>query len=434
VTPPDRELEEFFKRFFWYRNTPQDEDDTPPAPQRFRRQGMGSGWIYSEDGYIVTNAHVVDGATKITVELHDRDNDNKEYPAKLVGTDPKTELAVIKVDAGRKLPTLKLGDSDAAPVASWVMAVGAPFQLEQTVTVGVISAKSRFLPGTREYIRLGDIIQTDAAINPGNSGGPLVNLRGEVIGINVAYRPGQFGGNAGIGFAIPANTARRVVPDLIEHKRVARGWLGVEIRDLSEHQKKFFGAENGGAWVSNITDDGPAAKSDLQVEDIIVAVDDTPIPDTWTLQRTIGATAPGTKVTLTVLRNKKEKKIEVTLGEMPDKYAGLSDETEQPAAAEKWPLGIRVGDLTPQLAQDFDLKRQKGVVVERVAGDSPAVGKLIPGMVILKVNGHEVENVKQYREQLDKAKKEGGDAVIFHIEQQTDTGTAVSLVDVDAEW
>jgi len=302
------------------------------------------------------------------------------------------------------------------------------------VTVGVISAKSRFLPGTREYIRRGDIIQTDAAINPGNSGGPLVNLRGEVIGINVAYRPGQFGGNAGIGFAIPSNTAKTVVPELIQNKKVARGWLGVEIDDLSPAQREFFGAPDGGAWVGKITPDSPAAASDLKVEDIIVAVNDTPIPDTWTLQKVIGSFRPGTKVTLTVVRNKQQHKVEVTLGEMPAKYAGLEPATPDSQVAADWPLGIKVADLTPQLAQQFGIKRQQGVVVQRVDEAGPAAGKLIPGLVILKVNGQEVNNVAEYRAQMDKAKKEGVKTIILHVEQETEEGATVSLVDLDADW
>ena len=431
------QLEEFFKQFPWFRGmpgTPQGDDGETPAPQEFHRQGMGSGWIYSEDGYIVTNAHVVQDATKITVELHDRQNDKKAYPAKLVGTDPRTELAVIKVDAGRKLPTLRLGDSDAASVASWVMAVGAPFQLEQTVTVGVISAKSRFLPGTSRYIRLGDIIQTDAAINPGNSGGPLVNLRGEVIGISVAYRPGQFGGNAGIGFAIPANTAKEIVPQLIENKIVARGWLGVSIDDLTEAQRQMFGADEGGVWVAGITPDGPAAKADLKVEDVIVSVDGVPTPDTWTLQKVVAANAPGKTVKLVVLRNKKEHEVQVTLGEIPAKYTGMQSDQEQTQVAEKTPLGISVADLDATTAQQLDASRDQGIVVTKVDESGPAAGKLAPGMVILKVNDSAVSNVQQYQEQLHKAKAQGVAVVVLSVEAKVDDAATVSLVDIDAEW
>lgn len=426
------QMQEFFKRFPQFRGPQGNGGD---APREFRQQGTGSGWIYSDDGYIVTNAHVVADANKITVELHDKNGDGKEYPATLVGTDPRTELAVIKVDAGRKLPTLTLGDSDAAPVASWVMAVGSPFELEQSVTVGVISAKSRLLPGSVQHTRLGDIIQTDAAINPGNSGGPLVNLRGEVIGINVAYRPGQFGGNAGIGFAIPAATARTVVPDLIENKTVVRGWLGIGIEDLTEHQKEFFGAKDGGVWVTQVTADGPADKAGLQVEDIVLSVNGELTNDTWTLQKLVAAARPGATVTLKVLRNKKEREIKITLGEMPATFAGLEkkpDNTTEVAAV--WPLGIGVADLNADKAAQIGIKRTKGVVIERVAGDSPAVGKLIPGMVVLKVNDHEVANVQQYRAQMKTAKDDGLKVIVLHVEMEGELGASVSLVDIDTEW
>jgi serine protease Do len=426
------QMEEFFKRFPQFQG-PQGDGEN--APREFRQQGMGSGWVYSEDGYIVTNAHVVEDANKITVELHDKDGDGKEYPATLVGTDPRTELAVIKVDAGRKLPTLTLGDSDAAPVASWVMAVGSPFQLEQSVTVGVISAKSRLLPGSVEHTRLGDIIQTDAAINPGNSGGPLVNLRGEVVGISVAYRPGQFGGNAGIGFAIPAATARTVVPDLIENKTVVRGWLGIGIDDLTEHQKEFFGAKDGGVWVTQVTPDGPADKAGMQVEDIVLSVEGKLTADTWTLQTIVAAARPGAVVTLKVLRNKKEREVEITLGEMPATFAGLEHETDNAAeAAAVWPLGIGVADLNADKAAEIGLERTKGVVIEHVAGDSPAMGKLAPGMVVLKVNGHEVANVQQYRAQMKAAKDDALKVIVLHVEIEGDLGASVSLVDIDTEW
>ncbi len=426
------EMEEFFKRFPQFRG-PQGQGDD--APREFRQQGMGSGWVYSEDGYIVTNAHVVQDASKMTVTLYDKDGDDKEYPATLVGNDPRTELAVIKVDAGRTLPTLALGDSDAAQVASWVMAVGSPFELEQTVTVGVISAKSRLLPGSVRHTRLGDIIQTDAAINPGNSGGPLVNLRGEVIGISVAYRPGQFGGNAGIGFAIPAATARTVVPDLIENKTVVRGWLGIGIDDLTEHQSEFFGAKDGGVWVTQVTPDGPADKAGLQVEDIVLSVNGTATADTWTLQTLVAAARPGAVVTLKILRNKKESEVKITLGEMPAALAGLENDTGDPAeVAAVWPLGIAVTDLNADKAAEMRLERTKGVVIERVAGDSPAVGKLFPSMVVLKINGEEIANVQQYRAQMKQAKDDALKVIVLHVEMEGELGASVSLVDIDTEW
>ncbi len=290
--PP--ELRDLFKQFPWPFGLPEQEPGDKPKEIPFKTESLGSGWIYREDGYIVTNTHVIQGGTDFQVQLFDQEDDRK-YKAKLIGKDPKTDLAVLKVDVGRKLPTLSLGSSADARVGQWVMAIGTPFGLDQTVTAGIISAKERTLPGLSKYIRLGNIIQTDAAINRGNSGGPLVNLRGEVIGINVAiFSPGMVAGNVGIGFAIPSDTARVVIPQLIEHKVVKRGWLGIGIDELTPNTRDFYGVDHG-ALVANIQEDSPAADSDLQVEDVITAVDGKPIKDTWELQQAIqghlGATA-----------------------------------------------------------------------------------------------------------------------------------------------
>ncbi len=436
AVPPD--IEEFFKRWFFWQPGPNDKQNEG-GPQRrpqqhFKREGMGSGWIYSEDGYIVTNAHVVADASKVMVKLYDKKGDDKELPATVVGTDPKTELAVIKVDAGRKLPTLKLGDSDKARVGSWVMAVGAPFRFEQTVTVGVISAKGRFM-GTVPYGGVGDVIQTDASINPGNSGGPLVNLRGQVIGINVAYfAPSQFAGSAGIGFAIPASSAAHVIPQLIEHKRVARGWLGVQIKDLSPNLKEYYGAKDGGALVVSVQEDAPAAKSDLQAEDVITAVNGTPTPDSWSVQKAIGNAAPGAKVELTVVRDKKERKVSVKLGQMPDKYAGLEPTAEQTPATETGALGLTVVDITKSMAEEQGLSRQSGAVVEEVAEDSPAAGELAPGDVIVKVNHQEIKSAADYKAAIERAKKEKAKFVVFQIERREGEEVRVDVVDVPTEW
>ncbi|MFW6437543.1 MAG: trypsin-like peptidase domain-containing protein, partial [Armatimonadota bacterium] len=234
------QFREFFRQFPFFGDPGEDGGGMQQMPQPQPR-GIGSGWIYSADGYIVTNAHVIADATEVRVVLHDRGDDEQEVEATVVGRDPRSDLAVLKVDVDRDLPYLTLGDSDALKVASWVMAVGAPLQLEQTVTVGVVSAKGRIIEPdpTMPYLRLGDIIQTDASINPGNSGGPLVNMRGEVVGINVAYAaPGRIG-NIGIGFAIAASTAEGIVPQLIEGREIARGWLGVRIEDLTDNLEEF---------------------------------------------------------------------------------------------------------------------------------------------------------------------------------------------------
>ncbi len=444
---PER-FREFFRQFPWF-NMP-DEEGGPGVGggqvPRFRRQGLGSGWIYSADGYIVTNAHVVQEATRVTVVLHDRDHDDREYPATVVGTDPKTDLAVLKIDAGRELPFLQLGDSESLKIASWVMAVGAPFELEQTVTVGVVSAKGRLIEPdpSAPNMRLGDIIQTDASINPGNSGGPLVNLRGEVVGINVAYAAPMPSGNIGIGFAIPSETARDIVPRLIEGKPIARGWLGVRIRDLTENLEEFYGVDYG-VYIGGIEPDGPAADSDLQVDDVVIAVNGEPVRDTWDLQRAIADSPPGETVTLTVMRNKTERQIEVTLGQMPPKYAGLPEEEEAPApAAEDWPMGIAVialGDLTPEVGERLGIEAEQGrivgldetdgVVIESVRPGTAAAERVAPGDLIVKVNGHDVANVEQYREQMNAAMAADQDFVVLHLYRVIDGDAMLIAVDIE---
>lgn len=400
-----------------------------------RGHSLGSGWIYREDGYIVTNSHVVRNADKITVRLHDVEGDETEYPAKLVGTDPKTELAVIKVDVKRKLPTLKLGSSKDAKVGQWVMAVGAPFELEQTVTVGVISAKGRFLPGQSKYIRIGDVIQTDASINPGNSGGPLVNMDGDVVGINVAIvSSGLAPGNVGIGFAIPSDTARYVVDELIKNKKVARGWLGITIGDLDDNMKDFYGTPQGGALVEGINKDGPAVNSDLKVDDVIVAVDGEKVKDTWDLQKAISVRRPGTEVTLSIVRDKKPVEVKIKLGEMPAKYAGLEEENKQPSATQSSPLGIKVEDLTPETAEQLGIDRTSGVVVRSVNPDGPSAQRLMSGDVITRVNRTVVNSVADYNKAIEEAKAAKAPYVIVGYERQVDGDTVSGRASITPRW
>jgi len=445
---PER-FREFFRQFPWF-NVPE-EDGGPGGygggqMPRFRREGLGSGWIYSADGYIVTNAHVVQDASKVTVVLHDRDHDDKDYPATVVGTDPKTDLAVLKIDAGRELPFLRLGDSEHLKIASWVMAVGAPFELEQTVTVGVVSAKGRLIEPDPSVpnLRLGDIIQTDASINPGNSGGPLVNLRGEVVGINVAYAAPMATGNIGIGFAIPSESARDIIPALIEGTPIARGWLGVKIEDLTDNLERFYGVDYG-IRIGGIEPDGPAADSELQVDDIVIAVDGEPVRDTWELQRAIARSAPGATITLTVMRNKTERQVEVTLGQMPAQYAGFPEEEQTPApAAEDWPMGIAVialSDLTPEIGEGLGIEAEQGhivglpdaqgVVIESLRPGSRATDKLLPGDLIVKVNGEDVAGVEQFRERMAAALASDQDFVVLHVYRVIDGEAMLRAVDIE---
>lgn len=434
-----KDLEEMFRDFpfpfpFEFRFGPEDEGERQVER---RGQSLGSGWIYSADGYIVTNWHVVQGASDIKVTLHDDARDDRQYPAKVVGHDPRTELAVIKVNVGRKLPTLVLGDSDAVKVGQFCMAVGAPFGLQQTVTAGVVSAKGRFIPGQSKYIRIGDVIQTDAPINPGNSGGPLVNLRGEVIGINVAIvSQGLIPGNVGIGFAIPSNTARKVVPELISRGKVARGWLGIMIEDLTPNMRQFYGAPDGGALVTGIQKDAPAAKSDLREDDVIVGIDGQPVRDTWELQKAVADRKPGERVRLDVIRGKKRIQVELELGEMPDKYAGLeSTRPEGQAAAAPSALGLTVAEITPDMAKMMSLPRKRGVVVLKVAPDSPAADKIQRGDVITRINNNPINSLEDYQNAIEEARREKADFIIMRIERMGDEGEVLStVIDIPTEW
>jgi len=431
--PP--ELRKFFEQFPWPFGSPEyGPDDEEAIP--FKSQSLGSGWIYREDGYIVTNTHVVKDGTNFQVQLFDQDDDRK-YDAKLVGKDPKTDLAILKIDVGRKLPTLSLGSSADASVGQWVMAIGTPFGLDQTVTAGIISAKGRFLPGLTKYIRLGNIIQTDAAINRGNSGGPLVNLRGEVIGINVAiFSPGMVAGNVGIGFAIPSDTARKVLPQLVEHKVVKRGWIGISLDELTTNTRDFYGVEHG-ALVANIQENSPAADSDLQVEDVITAVNGQPVKDTWELQQAVGNSPPGTTVELTVVRNKKERTVAVTLGEMPAIYAGLEqpEETEEEKAAQgSTALGVTVRPITNEDRTRLNVRELAGVVVTHVAAGGPAQGKLTKGDVISKVNQTSIKGLNDWENALEAARASSKSYVVLHVVRKVDGEILHSIVDINVEW
>jgi len=431
--PP--ELRKFFEQFPGPFGSPGQE---PGQGEKIPSQSLGSGWIYREDGYIVTNTHVVQGGTDFQVQLFDKEDDHK-YDAKLIGKDPKTDLAILKVDVDRKLPTLSLGSSADARVGQWVMAVGTPFGLDQTVTAGIISAKGRTLPGLSKYIRLGNIIQTDAAINRGNSGGPLVNLRGEVIGINVAIvSPGMAAGNVGIGFAIPSDTAQNVIPQLIEHKVVKRGWLGIGLDELTANTRDFYGVEHG-ALVTNIQKDSPAADSNLQVEDVITGVDGKPAKDTWELQQAIGNNPPGTTVELTVVRNKKQRTVTVTLGEMPAKYAGLEQpeeaKEEHPAdASASTALGVTVRRVATQDKGDFNDKNLAGMVVTGVDVGGPAYGTLAEGDVISKVNQTTIKGLSDWENALEAARKSAKSYVVLQVARKVDNEVIHSIVDINVEW
>jgi len=374
-------FEEFFRRFF---------GDRPPFGGPLR--SLGSGFIISEDGYIVTNHHVIGGADKITVRLSMPREE--EYQATIVGTDEKTDLALIKIDAKHPLPVLPLGNSTDLRVGDWVVAIGNPFGLEQTVTIGIVSAKGRVI-GAGPY---DDFIQTDASINPGNSGGPLLNLQGEVVGVNTAIFS-RGGGNIGIGFAIPIDLAKTVVAQLRETGTVTRAWLGVMIQPVTQELARSFGLqETRGALVAEVTPGSPAAQVGIQRGDIIVEFNGTAIRDSHELPPLVAQSPVGSRAKVTVLRDGKERTFSVTLGELKDQEARAQ------GGESRW--GMTVADLSPELARRFQLEQdRKGVVVVDVEPGSPAdTGGLRPGDMIEEVNRQPVGSVKDFTAAVASAK------------------------------
>ena len=370
---PFREFfgDEFLERFFG------------EQPQR-ERHSLGSGVIVDKRGYILTNNHVIERADEIEVRLSDK----RKFKATVVGRDPKTDLAVIKVDAADNLPTAKLGDSGKIRIAEWVMAIGNPFGLDQTVTVGVVSAIGRSDVGITTYE---DFIQTDASINPGNSGGPLVNMSGEVIGINTAIvATGQ-----GIGFAIPINMAREVTDRLIAQGRVVRGWLGIGIQELTEELAAQFGVKpEEGVLVGNVMKDSPAEKGGLKTGDIIQEFNNTRITNVRQLQREVAQGPINAPARVKVLREKQPLNLTVVLGEQPTETA--AGPPEGPAeTAERF--GFSVQDLTPELREQLKIPAGNGVIVSGVEDGAPAAQAGIrTGDVIAEVNRERVRSVADF--------------------------------------
>ena len=379
------DLERFFNDFF---------GDIPE--REYKQVGLGSGVIIDQEGYILTNEHVVRGADKITVTL----SDGREFKGEVKGQDMRSDLAVIKINASN-LPVAALGDSDSLRIGQWVVAIGNPFGFalenpEPTVTAGVISALHRSLGrglsrGARDY---SDLIQTDAAINPGNSGGPLVNLRGEIIGINVAIFSTS-GGYQGIGFAIPVNSAKRIISRLIEGKKILYGWLGVTIQDLTDEMASYFGLpDKNGVLVAGVLDSSPAKNSGIRERDVIKEVDGKAVNNSRDLVAVVAATEVGRKVKVKLIRDKKEVTVTVEIGERPEDLKEASAETP---LAGSW-RGLTVEDASSSAARRFDLKTGQGVVVVDVESESPAdAAGLIPGDVIVEINKEAVANLSDYK-------------------------------------
>ncbi|BCR03517.1 peptidase [Desulfuromonas versatilis] len=375
-SPQDQLFEDFFDRFF----------GGQPVPPR-KERSLGSGFIISKDGYILSNNHVVEGADEVNIKLAD----GRSFKATVKGLDPKLDIALLKIDTDEELPVARIGDSEGLKVGEWVMAIGNPFGLEQTVTVGIVSAKGRVI-GAGPY---DNFIQTDASINPGNSGGPLFNIKGEVVGINTAI----VAGGQGIGFALPINAASAIVPQLKETGHVTRGWLGVSIQQVNEELAASFGLDKArGALVAEVVKDSPAEKAGFKRGDIILGFDGKPIEEMSDLPRLVAATAVGKSVKLEVWREGKTRELSVKIGKLDEDEAAAAAAPEGAGV-----LGLSVTDLTPEIARSQGLEGTRGALVTAVDPQGPAAeSNLRPGDVVLEVNGSEVKDAAAFRSAVGK--------------------------------
>lgn len=379
-------------------------------PQReLKKNSLGSGVIISADGYILTNNHVVQEADEIRVTLATYEG----YEAELIGRDAKTDLALIKIKPKGDLPYVLFGDSEILQVGDWVMAIGNPFGLEQTVTAGIVSAKGRAI-SNETY---GNFIQTDASINPGNSGGPLFNLKGEMVGVNTAIYS-QSGGNIGIGFAIPVNMAKNVVSQLKEHGKVVRGWLGVMIQEVSQELAKKFGLERPiGALVGEVVPDSPAAKANLKEGDVIIGVNGKEISLMTMLPAIIAQIPVGEKAELLVVRNGEQKKIEVVIAKLEEDEQASEGGQESDKGRE---LGLAVQAITPDLAESLGIEDSKGLIITNVEPGSPASAQgLKRGDVIVEINRSPVSSLDEYNRIIDDMEK--NDTILLLVKRDRHT-------------
>jgi serine protease Do len=383
-------MDEFFERFF---------GDESPQPREHKQKSLGSGFIIDEKGHILTNNHVVEDADEIKVIL----KDHKEYSAKVIGRDPKTDLALLQIKSWKGFQLIRLGNSDELRVGDWVMAIGNPFGLDHTVTAGIVSAKGRVI-GAGPY---DNFIQTDASINPGNSGGPLLNLKGEVVGINTAIlATGQ-----GIGFAIPINTVKDLLPQLMEKGKVTRGWLGVMVQKVTPELAKSFGLkEEAGALVGDVTPNSPADKAGIKPGDIIIEFNQKAIKEMNELPRLVAAVPVGREAEVKVLRNGSPLVFKVVIQELDDKQMASSSSPAKPE------LGLSVQELTPELARRFRMDYEPGLIVVQVQDGSPAEeAGLQQGDLIKEVNRKPVKDLKAFQDLVNGSKKGGN--ILFRIKR-----------------
>ena len=387
---------DFYDRFFGER------------PNQRPKRGMGSGFVIDKEGHILTNYHVIEGAGEIVVILDDNGTE-KEYTATLVGSDPKTDIALIKINResgdNKDFPFLRLGSSENLEVGEWVVAIGNPFGLSHTVTVGVVSALGRSI-GAGPY---DEFIQTDASINPGNSGGPLINIEGDVIGINTAIISGNTGGNVGIGFAIPIDIAKGILKDLRERGTVTRGWLGVMIQKITPDLAKSFGlSQSEGALIGDVIPDGPAAKGGVKRGDVIVMFDGQQVKDMEDLPKIVAATRPNSVVDVEVIRDGSRMTLSVSIE--------LLEDSQETVVAKADPLGLQVQDITEELAQSLKLESVEGVLVSDVtAGNAAAEAGIRRGDVISEMNRSIVKDMRDYQNLMASVQK--GSSVLFLVKR-----------------
>jgi serine protease Do len=373
--PPGAEEDPFFDFFRRF---------GPPQPREYEARSLGSGFIISNDGYILTNAHVVDAADEITVRLTDK----REFKAKVVGVDKRTDVAVLKIDAG-SLPVVAIGDPSKLRVGEWVIAIGSPFGFDNTVTAGIVSAKGRSLP-QENFV---PFIQTDVAINPGNSGGPLFNLKGEVVGINSMIFS-RTGGFMGVSFAIPIDVAVDVAKQLQTTGRVSRGRIGVVIQEVTKELADSFGLPRAaGALVNSVEKGGPADKAGIQASDVILKFDNKEIESSNELPRIVASTRPGAKVPVQVWRKGERKELQISVGETPDERGSRRQQGKKPAGETLGKLGLTVTEVS--VDQRKELNVSGGVLVENAEGVAARAG-IRRGDVILAVNNQEVKSVEEF--------------------------------------